>query len=331
MLEFVYITDTHFYDRNPPSRTDSYLETGLKKLDTVLQYANEHGITRIVHGGDFFGTTAHARNLSWAAWNQVAERIEEQGHIDWYSNVGQHDLSAHAHESLMGMPLGCLSRLPNFRILPNDKKVNLGHAEDIPVYIIGRWFDFHKTATPQYYRLAGVREGTEYLILTTHGLLVNKPFFGNYVILDSIGPSEANLFLASDYHPGWKTRKSADPFETTYLAPGSLLRPEKVADREPKLLHIKIGDGKIKWQAIVVSQEFPFHESLPTIQDEHVKEVAVDYPGITDKITEETKEIQFVNPVEYVNQIAAEAGYSDDVRKCTLQFLERAERVLAKK
>jgi hypothetical protein len=337
-FEFIYITDTHFFHKTPPSRTDDYLETGIEKLDWVILYANDNKIRHIIHGGDFFGRTAgDTRFLSWGAWNRIAETIGKNPHLHWHVNVGQHDLSAHAADSLPTMPLGCLRNMPNFWVQPNTDRKQLGFAGERPVFLICRWFDFHRSKKPSFYAISKKLrvDPDEILILTAHGLLVDKPFLGDYVLVRDIGPSEADIFLASDYHPGWPDKAIGHDIHgaqttTNYIAPGSLLRPEKPgAERMPQLMHVTIGENReIFWKGVSVTNKFPFKKEARPVAREHVVEDEESYQGVMDKLTEETKSVRFVNPVDYVTQIAAAEKVSDAVRTYTLGFVEKAQETL---
>lgn len=337
MYNFVYITDLHIHDRTPVSRTDDYLETSKIKLRRVIKHAQEKGCSSIVCGGDVFGTAAHARNLSWRAWHSIAEIIAESK-LPWYINVGQHDLTAHSHESLWDMPLGALSYLKNVTILPNDTPIQIGETDGRPVILVGRWFDHARSQSPEFFSLDGIRTGAQpqpWIIFTAHGLLVDEPFFGEFVLLKDVPPSEADLFLASDYHPGWKEIQKPSSWGvnngaagiTNYLAPGSLMRPAKTT-RIPYGLHIGIGEpvGIIHIPIPVANEENPFRFDAPEPIKEHVvEEKSFDLKSEIDK-AEGT--IHWVDPVEQVRQLTIEQKSSDAVKSCTLELVEKAQEIL---
>jgi DNA repair exonuclease SbcCD nuclease subunit len=337
-MRFLYLTDSHFFDKAPPSRTDDYLETCLRKLKRVFEIAIEHRISKIVHGGDFFGTQVHARHLTWSAWSKIAAWIATYPDIQWYVNVGQHDMSAHQHESVQSMPLGCLEALPNFRILPHDVPWLLS-ASNPRVVIIGRWYDLHRASDPNFYTIdieqrlrATENPYHDFLILTTHGPLGETAAFDKFVALDSLWPSEADLFLGSDYHPGFKPREIAGPRKPTlYLAPGSLMRVEKPASRRvPGVVMIDI-EEKIgyKFIPIVEAEDFPFREDAPAVTEEsNLPKIEEPEQGVIAKIAAETSAMQFANPYEYVTQVAEETGVSDEVRKQALLYIEQAQKQL---
>lgn len=328
MFRFIYLCDSHFFDRTPPARADDYLAAGLAKLDTVIEYARGESITTIIHGGDVFGTKVHARGLSWDAWGRIARRIRDAEEIGWHFNVGQHDMDAHRPETVQAMPLGCLvAALPNVSLLPNDARVML-HADRVGpgVHIVGRWYDFRAATTPEFYVLdpSFRQSGDEVVILTSHGLLVDKPFVGPHVLLGDLPPSEADLFLASDYHPGWPARFEG---RTYYRAPGSLMRSEKPSTpRQPVFLVVSIGkDRAIGVAEVNVGQLDPFREDAPRVEREHLEATTVTVDlGIVETMREEMGGAQFVDPVSWVTQVAHEQGVSDDVRKEALGFVERA-------
>jgi hypothetical protein len=320
-FEFLYITDTHIKAQTPASRTDNYLETCIVKLSRVLAYANKRQIGCVVHGGDFFDG-----RVGFDVWYHVAETVATYPDIHWWVNVGQHDLVAHSHESLRSMPLGAMTFLPNFHILANDQGHHIGNipirGTTMPVHLVGRWYS-RESRNPEFYHLNWGHAG--WAIFTAHGLLVDKPFFGDYVLLEDVPDSNAHIFLASDYHPGWLAIQRG---ETAYWAPGSLLRPAKPATkRNPVMLHFKLYNNMThEAENIVVSTEFPFKEEAPALVREHLIDDEM-YVGLVDKIDEAKAGLRFADPAELVGQIVADLKIPELVHKKTLELLEEARNV----
>jgi hypothetical protein len=224
------------------------------------------------------------------------------------------------------MPLGCLTRLDNVEIFPKNKPVYLGGNGARAVMLTARWFDFRASGLKEFYELTEEkRYPKDFNILTSHGLLVDTPFFGKYVLVDSL-VSKADLFLASDYHPGWATRRIGD---TTYIAPGSFLRTDKPGNsRIPGFLHLTVSD-ELTSVFVPITSDHPFREESIALEREHEADTEIS-SGVTDKIAQETSEIAFANPTERIGQIAAEDGVSEIVKNCALTYVERAEKILRK-
>lgn len=243
-FSFLYLTDTHFWDRVPEGRQDDYQSACLSKLSEVVQIAKNRGCLFVLHGGDLFMVS---RPASFPLMSEVFSRISRSG-VLWLFNVGNHDLTCRRRRGFSSTGLGLLSLCPNTHVLPHDRVINLGKLlthlgrqggsdrmlNDVLIHV--HWFgsDVDRRDSPGW----GYRERESYpkpfLIRAVHGMLLDAkgPFGEDQTLLKGI-ETRADIFLGSHYHPGWGPTRSD---RTLFVHPGSLLRwPRPQYNRTPSV------------------------------------------------------------------------------------------------
>jgi len=310
-MKFIYITDTHFRRTTPPSRTDDYLIASMTKIKDVLDYATREGIKNIVHGGDFFDDMQ-----PYDVTTEVGALIFAYNHVNWFVNIGQHDMRDHTH--INDRPIRTLDRLlPNFNVMPNGEFTEVDDG-----YVYANWYDNTRARDPEFYSLFLPDHVNAPVVHTAHGLLVEREFYGSYVLLSDVPPSHADLFLGSDYHPGWKTQNLHG---CTYANPGSLMRKECPSPmRFPKFLDVEIGgmDGKVGIIEITLNKETPF--VVKKVKAEEAETPAMDI-GIAKFIETEFQSGGVSHPKNLIQEVGKTTNVDNRVIEKAVELITEVE------
>jgi DNA repair exonuclease SbcCD nuclease subunit len=103
------ITDTHWSNRRPASRTDEdWIWTQSRKLADFFRISAELQAQALVHGGDLFNQPK----------GQLIDRVVDQWLMEqfqqapapWFTIPGNHDMFGHKIDSLKSHPYGCLEK-----------------------------------------------------------------------------------------------------------------------------------------------------------------------------------------------------------------------------
>lgn len=131
------ITDTHWTERRPRSRTDlDWIDTQTRKINQVYQVARDFQAQAIVHAGDLFhqpqGRLISRRVDTWLL------AVLGQAPCPWLVIPGNHDMKGQRLDSLEDHPYGCLvaSRLVTQVVWPQYTVI----GTDPPVIVTGREF-----------------------------------------------------------------------------------------------------------------------------------------------------------------------------------------------
>lgn len=112
--EALLVGDVHLSDRAPSSRTSSYTEDILDKLQFCVELANEHGVP-LIQAGDLFHVKAPSKNSHRLV--QRTHDVLSQVDKDVWIVPGNHDLSGDRLDSLDSQPLGALCRMDKMHLL----------------------------------------------------------------------------------------------------------------------------------------------------------------------------------------------------------------------
>jgi DNA repair exonuclease SbcCD nuclease subunit len=103
------ITDSHFTNKRPLSRTDdNWVATQSRKLDEFFRVSEEMQAKALVHGGDLFNQPKGS--LIDRALDQWLMEKFRKAPAPWYAIPGNHDLFGHKVDSLKNHPYGCLEK-----------------------------------------------------------------------------------------------------------------------------------------------------------------------------------------------------------------------------
>jgi DNA repair protein SbcD/Mre11 len=240
--KIAFITDTHFRDDRPKSRTDDVIETQFAKLGNIIQLVQDHDIDVMLHGGDFFNTKKPSHQLVV----HLLEWCKSLG-IPIYGAIGNHDITGYNLDSVTGSGLGVLlesnaiERL-DFKVFPEEKIViksvhcSLNFEQD---YLFPSEYD-------SYFKL-----------IVSHNYVIpsdSMPF--GFIHPKDIN-TNAHLVLCGHYHVPF----DYDDGKTRWVNPGPLFR-WSVSEKShtPKLLMLTVDGLQYKLDFLTLSSVKPSAE-----------------------------------------------------------------------
>jgi len=321
-MRFIYFTDSHFKSTGPASRSDDFFKAGLVKLQWLIEYARKNDIKIILHGGDFFDNA----RPGFSTATPIAAIIAVASEIDFYINVGNHDLYGWNPETFERTVLCMLSLLPNVHILPDNgiTLINDDKAEKhIAVHSI--WSKYDREGDPTVFRFLKP-ELPVFKITMAHTMLVERSFFGAYVPMEQIEWGQAaDLILGSHYHPGWETKRKFTSAGEIYLAhPGSFMRIMKsVEQRLPHILDITIDDKtpNIKMVPVEVAGYWPFKEDAEVIEEKDALYGPL-FENFLEKLLSSSVDASAFDPRTIATAIAAEHEIPEGALKRVIRNLD---------
>lgn len=233
-MKLLYITDTHFRYHSPRSRTDSFFDTLVKKMEEIGKIIKQEKVTALLHGGDLFDRP----DAQIAVAGKFASILMSYN-VPIYIISGNHDSFGQNPSTIERSMLGLLSSLRVVHLLDN-KSVSL-NENNLRVEIHGTPYSFDLDRDPKNY-LYKRDPNADYSIQLVHGFLINRPFMKgiNYTLIDDIVDTEADLVLAGHYHSGYPTTVKKG---TTFINPGSIARMTNTQlerSRIPKAILIEL-------------------------------------------------------------------------------------------
>lgn len=133
MIKLLVRTDCHINDKSPQSRTDDYLETCLKKLRQLGDFAREKQCTAVIDNGDFFHDKAATKN-SHEMVRKIIDLHRKEYPCPIYLNPGNHDFPYNNISYIEKQPLGVLFAAGVFQQL-ND--ITFTGSNDLKVRVVG--------------------------------------------------------------------------------------------------------------------------------------------------------------------------------------------------
>jgi len=240
-LKILYLTDTHIRGNNPRSRTDDYSESIFRKLVEIGGIIERKGVTAIIHGGDVF----HTPGVSYSVYSRTAEIFNS-----WFAKgadlflcvVGSHDKFGYNDETLPRTALGALRAAGLVQILEDNTHHH--HLMEDDVYICSTSHSYTLDTDPQNYEKIKMAS-KDYLIQFAHGMLMEKPFFGNHTLTKDVH-TDSDLVITGHYHTGYNPHEHNG---TTFLNIGSIGRVENSARVYPP--SVLIFDTKTRTYEII--------------------------------------------------------------------------------
>lgn len=277
MDKFLFVTDGHLSTKRPIARVEKtdeeYINNQLQKRIQLFEYAKSKNINTIIDGGDFF--------QYWRMDNSNELLIEvinlfDRYNIDYYVNIGNHDLPFHNLEFIHKSLLGLLQKVNVIHIEPILKLYNS--------YI--RFFNYGE-------KLVDDNEDGKFKIAVVHENIFEKnvpPYMAGYTAKELIEllPSY-ELFLCGHNHEQFIYKAG----EQIVVNGGSVMRiTTKQNDYKPMFYEIELSD-KIN----VVSHKF---DVLPNmISDEHLRNKKIEtFVESTQEFADGTEIFDFRRDVE---------------------------------
>ena len=215
-MKFLYTTDLHGRANNPISRLDDYPKTVLKKLNWVIDTANENG-DFLLCGGDWLNRP----DTSPSFIGDLAAALMRLDKKPCYTILGNHDLYGYNTNSFMRTPLYILERIGIICILDENNPVVISDENAI-VALTGASASYDIDGEDKKHYIAKKVPNVDKHIHLTHGFLTDKPWplVPHTLIKDILG-TEADIVLSGHEHSGFGVVRKNNKL---FCNPGSLLR-----------------------------------------------------------------------------------------------------------
>lgn len=252
MTNLIFVTDSHFRAESPVHRKDNILETQLKKMEWILQFASKNN-AKIIHGGDMFDKPSPLDFVG----NKVAELFDKYK-IDIYYIFGNHDITGGNTKFFDYGLIGMFRYYKWFHFL-HDKIM-----ETDDCYVFG--FDFNKeTECVDYISYEDIvdpnkiRKGTK-TICVVHNMITDDASVvinnKNKTINWREVNSGADVILCGHFHPGIGIKK--DGLTSYFVNPGAMVRLEASdieISRKPEIVLIKIDKPNLSMELVTIPHE----------------------------------------------------------------------------
>lgn len=217
-MRFLFFTDTHIRGTTPKNRKDHFVETLKNKFREVGEIAETLDVDYILHGGDWFDRP----DISPAIVRDFAVLIRDFKR-PVYTVAGNHDIYGHNPETIGRTMLGLLEGIGLLTLMKYEDEIVL-EKDGVRVQLTGKPYNYDIDGENfKDYYIVKKRADVDYAVNMVHGMLLHKPFFEGiqYVLLEDIKGTEADVTLAGHYHNGFGVR-SLDGRH--FVNPGSLVR-----------------------------------------------------------------------------------------------------------
>ena len=225
-LKILYLTDTHISAKGFSGRVDDIQDTILNKFSQIKKIINDEKIDLVIHGGDMFNTA----DISNKFTGEVAKVIKDWN-VPVYVTPGNHDVYGQNVITIQNTKLGLLESTGIIKLLDRSNPLMV-EFKNKNFMIEGQEYNYHlDSGDISEFRI----NKSDFNILVTHSMLVDKPFFDKYTLINDV-VTDADIVLSGHYHPGFK---EVYVNNTMFFNPGSTVRVENTvenASREPKIL-----------------------------------------------------------------------------------------------
>ncbi len=295
-MKLLFFTDLHITTNRPSSRKDDYIETISSKLDEMVSVSEE--VDWVILGGDIFHR-AKPNIEELSVFVNFISKVNEKG-CKVITCPGNHDLIGYNYSKIKRTGIGfCDSLMKEKMILMSDNNTQMELGENI-------WLHFRPSSNKvqdnfMVQRLDGINLGL------MHDMLVEKPFFDDYVLIDDF-TTNLDAVFNGHYHPGHPPTLANGTF---YINPGAMIRnTKKKSDiqRLPKYAIIYIYD-ETKDKDFVVSY-FPFQSYNA---DVFVEDIQEEIKPFFENI--EVKDPIGISAMDYIKIRANDFDLSSDARQ----------------
>lgn len=206
-MRLLAICDTHWRGTTPSGRMGELKPTLLAKLREVIDLAKAHGVTAILHGGDWFDRPDVAPTVA-----REFLTLLRQAPCPIYGISGNHDVYGFNPDTVPRTMLGLAEGVGLIRLIRPGSPIFL-EADGLVVQVTGQEFhaEIDRRDPLLDYCVGGSslhqrHPDSDFAIHLTHGMLLEEPFFENipHTLLNTVGPhTEADVTFGAHYHPGW--------------------------------------------------------------------------------------------------------------------------------
>ena len=279
-MKILFFTDPHITNNRPIGRKDDYVDTISSKLEEMVALSSE--MDYMIIGGDIFHR-AKANIQELSIFVNFVNKINKACKL--IVCPGNHDLLGYNYQKLDQTGIGlCDKFLPQLTLMhPDQAHVKL--QDNV-------WLHFRPSTNKVQDNFMVQREEGINLGLM-HDMLVEKPFFDDYVLIDDFNTNLDAVFNGhyhSGHPPAWTN-------QTFYINPGAMMRMTRGksdTQRFPKYAIIYIYE-KQKEKDFVVSY-FPFQSySADVFIDDIEEEIRPFFDNI------EVKDPIGISAMDYIN------------------------------
>lgn len=207
---FVYFTDPHLRGNNPLSRKDDFVATAFKKIEWVVDYAN-NADAAIICGGDWVQRPDTAPNVI-----AQLQRILSKAKNPIFTVLGNHDIYGYNPGTFFRTPLHIIEVAGTIKRLSAEPTV---------------WREVQLTGVDAHYDLdqhgrtidyTEIQENGLAKIHVVHGFLTDHEWpHVPCTILEAVQDTMADLILTGHEHSGFGLYESG---KKKFCNPGALLR-----------------------------------------------------------------------------------------------------------
>lgn len=286
-MKLLYLTDTHIRGTNPLGRRDDFILTMQNKLTEVKEIIQREGVDYCLHGGDFFDRP----DVAPAVVRSFGVLLQSFG-VPVYMTAGNHDMYGHNPVTVKRTMLGLLSGLGIVNLLETGERIFLA-KDGVKVQLTGQPFAYWLDQEDKSGYLIKKDKTADYAVHVVHGMLLEKPFFGSYTLLEEISATEADFLLVGHYHHGFSRVKKIGGCQC--INPGSLARLENTAferSRKPQVVLLDLAKDKADIKFI------PLNCSLPG-------EEVFNEQGLLEREYREKKMAEFLDGIKNTGQFQA--------------------------
>jgi len=308
MVNLLFLTDTHFRDDKPKSRTDNVRKTQFTKLGEILTICREHDVSRVYHGGDFFNTKKPSHQL-------VVDVMEWCKHLSVpiYSIKGNHDITGYNLDSVRNSGLGVLFESGaleelNFEVHEKDRLVikaihtSLNFDQD---YMFDQQYNDYKK------------------IIISHNYIIPTDTMPWGFIHPKDIQTNADLVLCGHYHVPFEYQTE----KTIWVNPGPLCR-WKVNEKShtPTVVLIEVGD-KLSYKLIPLTKAQSGENIFDLENITQEKQREQDIKDFVESL--ERTAFHSVDIEQVIKKVAATQKIPKDVEEEVLQRIRNAKDVLS--
>lgn len=312
-MKFLYLTDSHIRASTPRSRADDYPEALYAKFEQIGNIIKAEGIDVLLFGGDLFDIADPATSIV----NRYLQLFQSWGK-PIYSIVGSHDIFGYNMDTIHRTALGTLIAAGVVKLIPDAGEITF--LEDPLVRVVGTSHSYNLDENPEtdYFkkRKVGVRT-----IQLCHGMIVPAKFFGKYTLVDDV-KTEADLVLCGHYHPGFKSKVTA---EQSIVNVGSLGRPERT-HRELSPSVVIIDTLAHDFNSYAVHPLDNIKNDIWTVKDIQVQQTISDnIQAYVEELQKRVTNFESVDLKSFISTMGQQQGYSVEVITKTLSYIETKE------